>query len=99
MRKYFIEPSIMSQGTDKKDSRREGMKKGVDKKDCRREAMEKPTRAKTTTWVPQETTKGMSKRMPGAAKAMAWMTPTQSSWRIWNPCRNDMHIVLKGVIV
>ena len=49
MRKYFIEPSIMSQGADKKDSRREGMEKGADKKGCRREVMEKSTKAKSVT--------------------------------------------------
>ena len=97
MRKYFIEPSIMSQGADKKDSRREGMEKGADKKDCRREAMEKPTRAKTATWVPQETTKALSKMMVEVAKVKPTVTPTQSSWRIWNPgrCRRE-HVVLRG---
>ena len=77
MRKYFIEPSIMFQGADKKDSRHEGMEKGADKKGCRREAMEKSTKAKSVTWV-------LSK---GAAKAMPWMTPARSSWRIWDPGR------------
>ncbi|KAK1611292.1 hypothetical protein QYE76_034965 [Lolium multiflorum] len=60
----------------------------ADKENCRREAMKKPTKVKLVAWVPR-----------GAAKAMPRKTPAGSSWRIWDPGRSGVHVVLRGVIV
>ncbi|KAK1631266.1 hypothetical protein QYE76_005581 [Lolium multiflorum] len=60
----------------------------ADKEDCRREAREKPAKVKSVTWVPRGTTKAMSRKMPAG-----------SSWRIWDPGRSGVHVVLRGVIV
>jgi hypothetical protein len=57
----------------------------ADKEDCRREAQEKPAKVRSVTWVPR-----------GAAKAMPRKTPAGSSWRIWDPGRNEVHVVLRG---
>jgi hypothetical protein len=56
----------------------------ADKED-RRQTKEKPTKVKSVAWVPR-----------GAAKAMPRKTPAGSSWRIWDPGRNEVHVVLRG---
>ncbi|KAK1661504.1 hypothetical protein QYE76_049663 [Lolium multiflorum] len=60
----------------------------ADKEDCQHEAMEKPTKEKSVAWVAR-----------GAAKAIPRKTPAGSSWRIWDPGRSEVHVVLRGVIV
>jgi hypothetical protein len=70
----------------------------ADKKDGRREAMEKPVKENTVTWMLQGATKAISMRTTKTAKAVPRVTPTQSKWRIWNPCRNEA-VVFRGVIV
>ncbi|KAK1646352.1 hypothetical protein QYE76_064157 [Lolium multiflorum] len=57
-------------------------------KEGQRQAMEKPAKIKSVTWVPR-----------GAEKAMPRKTPARSSWRIWDPGRSGVHVVLRGVIV
>ncbi|KAK1650444.1 hypothetical protein QYE76_068249 [Lolium multiflorum] len=51
----------------------------------RRQAMEKPAKVKSVTWVSR-----------GTAKAMPRKTPAGSSWRIWDPGRGKVHVVLRG---
>jgi hypothetical protein len=41
----------------------------------------------------------MSTRKAKTAKVVPRVTPTQSNWRIWDPGRNEAHVVLRGVIV
>jgi hypothetical protein len=71
----------------------------TNKEDDQRQAMEKPTKVKTVTWILRGTTKAVSTRKVRTAKVVPGVTPTQSKWRIWDPGRSEVHVVLKGVIV
>jgi hypothetical protein len=90
----FIKEPVKTKGADMEDTRKEDADK-----EGRRQDMEKPAKIKSVTWVPQESTKAMSTMIPGAAKALPRMTPAKNSWRIWDPGRSEVHVVLRGVIV
>ena len=71
----------------------------VDKKDCCRQSIDESTKANSMSWMPREATKAMSMKKAEAAKGMLRVTPTRSNWRIWDPGRNEAHVVLRGVNV
>jgi hypothetical protein len=73
--------------------------KDMDKENDQRQAMEKPAKVKTVTWMLRGATKAMSTIKTKTAKVVPGITPTQSKWRIWDPGRSEVHVVLRRVIV
>ena len=82
---YFVKPGKLKENVFAEELAKT---EDADKEDGQREAMEKPAKVMSVTWM-----------LRGAAKALPRMSLARSSWRIWDPGRGEVHVVLTGVIV